>query len=66
MLAFPVAFLYSGTAVTSFLIVGFAVFSVLACLLLAHCVNAYRRLVRAACSRRRQRAPWVATTLANC
>lgn len=66
MLAFPVAFLYSGTAVTSILIVGFAAFSVLACLLLAHCVHVYRRLVRAARSRRRQGPPCGATAPPGC
>jgi len=44
VLAFPVAYLYSGGTTTSVLIVGYTVASVLACIMISHCVRIYRDL----------------------
>ena len=44
VLAFPVAYLYSGATTTSFLIVAYTVTSVVACVFMSHCVRIYRDL----------------------
>ena len=44
VLAFPVAYLYSGAVVTSFLVLSFTAASVLACVFISHCVRIHREL----------------------